>query len=225
LPIALGHLGIRILTDDGSTRVVYPAFTDGWRARFASQLLIVARRDRWDRVFYIIAPIHFATFAVCHAIQDRSRETDPRLLWLWVAELAAVWLTFRAVTKCSGYAARAAAGVVFRIWVTFFILVFNSILMNAQSGWSIHWYRLAWPTLSTFGFAVLAWLIDLRFLYPAVWMWLTGLAMVRAPDWSYLIYGASWAAALIGIAAAIGRAGVAEGSPRPVVSDVDEVAV
>lgn len=184
---------------------VAPSHPD-WKAWFASDLRETVVRDGWCAALWAIAAIHLIAFGITQVLYDPKRDSDPRLLLLWVAELAICWCAFRVITGRWGYSAKTAAGVVMRVWVTFFILVFNSILMNVQSGWAIHWYRLAWPTLSTFGFATLAWLISYRFLIPAVWMWLTGLLIVRFPHSSYAIYGVSWSVCLAALAISIDRA-------------------
>jgi hypothetical protein len=144
-----------------------------------------------------MAAVNLAAFAACQALYDPNITQDNRILLTWLADLVGSWVVFRAVAGRWGYPGTSAPGVVIRTWVTFFILTFNSVLMNVQTGWSIHWYRLAWPTLSTFGFAMLAWLVDLRFLVFAVQMWLTGMVMVRLSQWNYAIYGTSWSLALV----------------------------
>jgi hypothetical protein len=99
---------------------------------------------------------------------------------------------FRLVAGPGWYRAAPAAGLIVRIWVTFFILALSMLSLNNLTGWETPWFKLGWATLSSFGFAMLAWLIDLRFLLLAVQMWLTGLLMLRFPHVSYLIYGISW---------------------------------
>ena len=177
-----------------------PSLPLGWKAQFVRELSETVRNDRWSTVLYSIAGIHLLAFLITQWMYDPARDSDPRLLGVWIVELLAIWAALRAITGCWGYRLDTAPGVVLRVWVTFFILDFNSVLMNAQSGWAIHWYRLAWPTLSTFGFATLAWLVNVRFLIPAVQMWVTGLILVRFPTWSYAVYGVSWTAALVGTA-------------------------
>ncbi len=176
-----------------------------WKQTFIQQLTQTAVRDRWRLILWYVAGLHLLSFLLTQWMYDPSRDSDPRLLGVWVVELVAAWGVFRAISGRWGYPLDSAAGVILRIWITFFILVFNSVLMNVQSGWAIHWYRLAWPTLSTFGFATMAWLVNLGFLIPAVWMWVTGLILVRFPHWSYAIYAVSWSIALASMAVALGR--------------------
>jgi hypothetical protein len=91
------------------------------------------------------------------------------------------------------------AAPVARVWVTFLILSFNLASMNTLTGLDREWFRPVLCTLSTFGFATMAYLIHLRFFVPAVQMYFTGLLMVRFPMHGYLIYGLSWWLALEGI--------------------------
>ena len=65
------------------------------------------------------------------------------------------------------------------------------------------WFKPVWCTLSTFGFAMTAWLVSRWFLVPAVQMSLTGMMMVRFPEHAYFIYGISWWIALHTVALAL----------------------
>jgi hypothetical protein len=63
----------------------------------------------------------------------------------------------------------------------------------------LDWFKPVWATLSTFGFATTAYLVNPWYFVPAVQMYFTGLLMVTFPEYSYLIYGLSWFAAFEGI--------------------------
>jgi hypothetical protein len=190
-----------VVLDDGeaaapSAAVRRAGESCGWKEAFVADLDRTAARDRWGRVLQVIAWVHLAMFLVCQWLYDPKVESDPRMLWLWLFDLAAAWVALRVLSGRSWYPGNAAAGVVLRVWVTFLIVSFSAVLFNVQTGWAIHWYRLSWLSLGTFGFAMLGWLVDLRFLLLAVQMWATGMLVVRLGDWAYVIYGLSWWTAL-----------------------------
>ncbi len=170
-----------------------------WKADFLSELEQTAHRGRWGLALRIVSGTHLALFLACQAIYSPAVNRDPRHLGLWIADLVVALVVFRAVAGPGWYRASDAGRTVVRVWGTFFILTLNLVSYNELTGWDVHWYRLAWATLSTFGFATMAWLIDLKFLIPAVQMYATGMLMVRFPQWTYVIYGLSWSATLQGL--------------------------
>ena len=157
-------------------------------------------QGRWSRALAAVAWIHLACFLGCQALHDPSRQSDPRLVLVWGAELVAVIVAMRAIVGPRWFAASPAVGVVTRFWVTFLILSFNLVMLNALTGWESRWYKPAWGTLSTFFFASLAWLFTPRFFIPAVQMYFTALLMVYFKNTENLVYGVSWWLALLGIA-------------------------
>jgi len=117
-----------------------------------------------------------------------------------------------------------AVGLIFRVWVTFLILSFNTVMLNGMLGFDHEsdFFKVIWCTLASFGFATMAWLFGLRYLIPAFQMYFTGLFIFAFPAWGYLIHGASWflVLQLIGIdmdrrRARIEAAGGPKGSDRP----------
>ncbi len=147
--------------------------------------------------------VHLAAFLACQALVDPGVRSDPRHPALWVADLLVSLATIRAVAGPGLLRSSSAAAVIARVWGTFLILAFNAATMNALSGWEHDWFKPTWATLSTFGFATMAWLFGARFLIPAVQMYLTGILMVFFPRWNYLIFGVSWWVALQGIGASL----------------------
>jgi hypothetical protein len=170
-----------------------------WKAEFLRELDFVATRDRWGRALLAIGWVHLAAFVICQAMYTPVSTRDLRFLWTWLGESFLVLAAFRLVAGRGWYRASPAAALVVRVWVTFLILALSTLSLNNLTGWETTWFKLAWASLSSFGLAMLAWLIDLRFLLLAVQMWLTGLLMFRFPDQSYLIYGISWWAILEGL--------------------------
>ena len=159
----------------------------------------VVARDRWGRALMILGWVHLGFFGVCQALHDPSIEVDLRIVLLWVLEVATIAGVLRMILGRRWMRATPLATVVVRVWITFFILAFNVATINNLTGWDLDWFKYAWATLSTFGFATMAWVIHPWFLVPAVQMYVTDLLMVRHPTWIYAIYGASWWAALQGI--------------------------
>lgn len=170
--------------------------TTSWRAAFLADLDRDAARGRWGLALIVVGWLHLAAFLACHAIYQADIRSDLRHPALWALEVASVIAAFRKVSGPGWWRASPAAGLLVRIWGTFLILTFNVATYNSLTGWSLDWFKPVWTTLSTFGFATMAWLIDLRFLVVAVQMYLTGLVMIRYPHQNYWIYGLSWWAAL-----------------------------
>ncbi len=169
-----------------------------WKAALEAELdrTIVQGRGRWSRALMVVAWIHLATFAACQAVHDPLVERNVRHLLLWIAELVAVIVAMRKVAGLGWFWSSPAINIIARLWVTFLILSFNVATLNALTGWESLWFKASWGTLSTFLFAVLAWLFSSKFLIPAVQMYFTALLMARFPDWNNLVYGVSWWLAL-----------------------------
>jgi hypothetical protein len=160
---------------------------------------------RWSRALATVAWIHLGIFLTCQAIHDPSVQRDPRLMFLWGVELAAVLTAMRTIAGPRWFAFSSATGVITRLWGTFLILSLNLVMLNALTGWEYRWYKPAWGTLSTFFFAAMAWLFTPKFFIPAVQMYFTALLMVTFKNEDNLIYGLSWWIALMGISLTVRR--------------------
>jgi hypothetical protein len=160
---------------------------------------------RWSRAVMAVAWVHLFCFLGCQAIHDPSAHRDPRLVLIWLAELAVVIAAMRTIAGPGWFRSSPAISVITRLWATFLILSFNLVMLNALTGWESRWYKPAWGTLSTFFFAALAWLFTPRLFIPAVQMYFTALLMVLFKDHENLIYGVSWWIALLGIARRLRR--------------------
>jgi hypothetical protein len=187
--------------------VVIGARPAGWKVLLREDLdrTLEYGADRWSRALAAVAWIHLLCFAACQALYDPSVQRDPRLVFIWAGELAAVVAALRALVGPGWFGFSPSISVVSRLWATFLILSFNLVMLNALTGWESRWYKPAWGTLSTFLFAVLAWLFTPRFFILAVQMYFTALLMVRFRDCENLIYGVSWWLALLSVAWAIRR--------------------
>ncbi len=186
---------------------------EGWKAELREDLNRALEQGggRWSRVIAAIGWIHLAGFLICQALYDPTLLRDPRVLYVWIGELAAVLATLRVVAGPGWMRSSPAIGVVVRLWGTFLILSFNVVMLNELLGWEMRWYKPVWGTLSTFFLASLAWLFTPRLFIPAVQMYFTALLMVRFPHAENLIYGVSWWLALMGIAHRVRLRGLARG--------------
>jgi hypothetical protein len=179
----------------------------GWKDVLRADLERALERqgDRWSRAVTAVAWIHLLCFLTCQGLSDPGVRRDPRLVFLWAGELAAVVAVLRVFVGAGWFGSSPSISVVTRLWATFLLLSFNLVMLNGLTGWESRWYKPAWGTLSTFFFAALAWLFTPRFFIPAVQMSFAALLMVRFKDYENLIYGVSWWLALLGIAWAIRR--------------------
>lgn len=170
---------------------------------WVAELDRVAARDRWGRTLIVVGWIHLATFLACQVMHISGDRVGGHFLLVWAVELAAVLGAIRAGAGRGWTRSTPLIGIFMRVWATFLILSFNLAAMNTLSGDDYYWFKPALATLSTFGFATMAYLSTLLFFIPAVQMYFTGLLMVWAPDDAYLIYGLSWWLALQGIGLAL----------------------
>jgi hypothetical protein len=158
-----------------------------------AELTRVALRDRWGLGLMAIAWVHLATFMLCHAMFRAGNMDPPKYLLAWLIEmLVVVVLLRRMVTSNGRHTPPPLIGLLARVWVTFIILGLSVASLNRLSGSPPDWFKAVWCTLSTFGFAMMAWITTLWFLVPAVQMSLTGFLIAKNPDDAYLIYGISW---------------------------------
>jgi hypothetical protein len=168
----------------------------GWRFLLMADLSDQALRRPWGHAVMAVGWVHLSFFLVCQAAYTAGVRAPWVSLVLWAAELAAVLLALRWVAGKDWIHASPAIGLIVRVWITFLILSLNVATLNSLTGWSVDWFKLVWCTLSSFGFATMAWLFGLRFLIPAFQMYFTGLLMSRYPQWAYVIYASSWCVAL-----------------------------
>jgi hypothetical protein len=190
-------------------RPLQPTNPNTWKSAAVEDLDRVAARDFWGRAIIGIGWIHLIAFAICEQMFTRGILRGTYYLAVWSVELIAVLVLMRAVAGPGWARSTPLAGVIVKIWATFLILSFNLASLNTLSGFEHDWFKPPLATLSTFGFATLAYLIDRRFFIFAVQMYFTGLLMVMNPRHSYAIYGASWWLALQAIGVALERRRIA----------------
>ena len=77
--------------------------------------------DRWSRAMMVVAWIHLSCFLACQVLYDPSVQRDPRLLFIWAGELAAVVAVLRVLVGAD-WLGSSSLSVVTRLWATFLIL-------------------------------------------------------------------------------------------------------
>ena len=169
-----------------------PASPFDWRPALLADMRQAGLRRPWGRALIAIGWVHLVFFLGCQAVYWWGDKSERMTLTLWISELCAVFATMRVIAGRDWYRASPGIVLVLRIWVTFLILSFNTASLNTLTGWALDWFKPAWCTLASFGFATLAWLFGARFLVWAVQMYFTGLLMVQFPEWNYVINALSW---------------------------------
>jgi hypothetical protein len=203
-----------------------PPSPHDWRTALHAEFRAVGIRRPWGRALIAIGWLHLVFFLGCQAIYTWGHRSLRLTLSLWALELATVLVAMRRVVGRNWLRESPAVTLVFRIWVTYLILSFNLSSLNHLMGWTLDWFKPAWCTLASFGFATLAWLFGARFLVWAVQMYFTGLLMVQFPAWNYVINGLSWLVILQALGLSLERtraARLAEASlPRGPVEPITE---
>jgi hypothetical protein len=136
--------------------------------------------------------VHMVFFTACQAVYFWGQKSEILTLLLWALELFAVFVAMRKVAGKDWIRESPGVALIVRIWITYLILSFNVSSLNHLTGYTVDWFKPAWCTLASFGFAMLAWLFGLRFLIWAVQMYFTGLLMVQFRHWNYVINALSW---------------------------------
>jgi hypothetical protein len=191
-----------------------------WQTALHAEMKRVGLRRPWGRALMAVAWVHLLFFSACQAVYYWGHRSQVMTLSLWALELGAVLLAMRRVAGRDWIRESPGVALVVRIWITFLILSFNVASLNRLTGWTIDWFKPAWCTLASFGFATLAWLFGVRFLIWAVQMYFTGLLMVAFPHANYLINALSWFVILHGVGRDLEQSrarGLAEG-PMPIES-------
>ncbi len=171
-----------------------------------AELRRVAIRDRWGLGLMAIGWVHFATFLTCHILYRSGDLRPPKYLLLWAIEgVVVIVLIRRMVTSNGRHLPPPMVGLLARVWITFLLMAFSVVSMNNLTQMPPEWFKPVWGTLSTFGFAMMAWLVSLWFLVPAILMSLTGILMANFTSDAYLIYAVSWWLVLQGVALVIER--------------------
>jgi hypothetical protein len=157
----------------------------------------VALRDRWGLALVRVGWFHLGVFTACQLLYGTGDRAESHFLPLWGLDLVGSILIFRrSLVGPDRGPTPSLFLLVARIWITFLILAFSTASLNRLIGFETDWFKAIWATLSTFGFATMAWIFHLKFLIPAVQMSLTALLIARFPAYAYGLYGVSWCIAL-----------------------------
>ncbi|WZO99374.1 hypothetical protein EP7_000980 [Isosphaeraceae bacterium EP7] len=176
-----------------------PLTLAAWKADQVALTMAFASRKRLGLAFMAMGWAHLGCFLLLQALYNRGFRQPPLYIGIWVAELGAnLWL-MRQFSGPGWAKSTAILSLLVRIWGTFLLLSFTLVSLNHLMTFSMEWYRSAWTTLSTFGFAMTAYLTTPWFFVPAVQMYFTGLLLAMYPRIGFVAYGVSWWAALQGI--------------------------
>jgi hypothetical protein len=170
-----------------------------WKADQVALTLALAFRKRWGLALMAMGWIHLGSFLLLQRLYDQGFRHALLYIGIWAIQLGAnLWL-MRLFSGPGWARSTALMSLLVRIWGTFLLLSFTLVSLNSLMTFSMEWYRAAWTTLSTFGFAMTAYLTTPWFFVPAVQMYFTGLLLAFYPRIGYAAYGVSWWAALQGV--------------------------
>lgn len=178
------------------------------------QLARLARRRRWGLSLLLVGWLHLLAFSLCYYLTVGLRYNEaPGYLAIWIGELCGMWLIFR---FCGG--PRSAepwpplARLVFRVWISYFLLAFNLCSMNTLGGHRMFELFPAMASLASFAFLLMTFAVHRRFFAAVLVMFPAGLLMAAFLLHAYLIFGLAWWLVLnsVGLTLLRGR------SPSPV---------
>ena len=183
-----------------------------------AQLYSVALSDRWGLALIGVGWAHVVIFLICQFLYGRGDRAEGHFLPLWGLDLIVTFLILRrSLVGPSRAPIPTLLPLIARTWITFLILTFSAAMLNKLVGFETDWFKALWATLSTFGFAMMAWIFHLKFLVPAVQMSLTAMLIARYPGFAYGIYGVSWCLALNTVGISLERRRLGFLASRPAV--------
>ncbi len=195
------------MADNGVGAVNPRSVVSGLREE-ARELGRIAVQERWGLVLTAIGWLHLAVFLSSYALARSGDETPLHYMGPWIGEaVLTAWILRRGLVR-PGQRTEPLPGLfalVVRIWVTFLIVALNTVSLNRLTGLDHVWFRPVLASLSTFAFAMMAWLLHYGFFGPAVLMSLSGLLMARFPEHAYLFYALGWWISLNGIGLTLER--------------------
>ncbi len=182
------------------------------------QLARRARERNWGLSLLLVGWLHLLSFGMCFYLTVfRSYHDAPGYLAIWLGELLGMGIIFR---LCGGTPSAEAPPplerFVVRVWVSYFLLVFNLGTLNTLRGHERFELFPATASLASFAFLMMTFTVDHRFFAAVLVMFAAGLLMAAHLLYSYLTFGLAWWLVLNGIgvrlwwersAATKGRAG------------------
>ncbi len=163
-------------------------------------LLEQAHRRRWGLSLFLLGWLHLGAFSLCWfltAFQDYHGSAG--YLAIWLAELLGMGLLFRACGGPRPATAPPLERFVVRVWVCYFLLVFNLGTMNTLRGHSLFELFPATASLASFAFLVLTFTVDRRFFAAVLVMFASGLLMAAELRHAYLVFALAWWLVLTGL--------------------------
>jgi len=167
-----------------------------------------ARQRKWALALILVGWLHLLSFLLCYYLTIIEEYHDaPGYLAVWVAELIGVGLI---VAACAGRRPAplpALARVVARIWLAYFVLALNLGSMNALRAHGRFELFPALASLASFGFVMMAMVVNRWFFAAVLVMFASGLLMSAFFLHAYLIFALAWWLVLNGIGLAVLRGG------------------
>jgi hypothetical protein len=160
-----------------------------------------ARRRNWGLALMLTGFWHLAAFLLCWFLTVfRAYHDAGGYLAIWLSEMLGMALIFR---LCGGPRPAGDPPVlqrfVVRVWISYFVLVFNLGSMNTLRGHQMFELFPASASLASFAFLVLTFAVDRRFFAAVLVMFATGLLMAANLLHAYLFFALAWWLVLAGI--------------------------
>jgi hypothetical protein len=169
----------------------------------------IARERNWGLSLMLVGWLHLLAFLSCYYLtimQDYHGSLG--YMTIWVGELIGVWLIFRLCggPRGPGQAAAPLELLVRRIWIAYFVLAFNLGSLNTLAGYDRYRFFPAMASLAAFAFIMMSVVVDRRFFWAVLTVFLSGLLMAYILLHAYLIFAVAWWLVLNGIGAMLLRA-------------------
>jgi hypothetical protein len=189
---------------------VSKAVTSTWELSTPAQREHLAQRARqrdWGLSLIQAGWLHLPAFSMgWYLTVFRDYHEAAGYLAIWLGELFGLGLIFR---LCGGPALAEdpppLGRLVARVWVSYFLLVFNLGTMNTLRGHQMFELFPATASLASFAFLVLTFAVSWRFFPAVLVMFAAGLLMAAHLPHAYLVFALAWWLVLNGIGLALWR--------------------
>jgi hypothetical protein len=182
------------------------------------ELVRLARQRRWGLSLALVGWLHLAAFGVCYYLTIVRDYHEPAgYMAVWVGELLGMGLTFRVCggPRLAELPPQPLERLVFRVWVSYFLLAFNLSTLNTLRGHRMFEFFPAIASLASFAFLVMTFVVSRRFFAAVLVMFGSGLLMAAYLLHAYLVFALAWWVVLNGIALRLAQ----EQQVRPRVED------
>jgi hypothetical protein len=163
------------------------------------QLGRTALRRNWGWSLLLIGWLHLLAFSFCYYLTIvRNYHDATGYLSVWIGELCGMWLIFR---LCGGPRSADTPALplelfIRRVWIAYFLLVFNLGSMNVLRGHALFEFFPATASLASFGFIMMSIVVDWRFFGAVLVMFASGLLMAANLLHAFLIFALAWSLVL-----------------------------